>query len=652
VIKKIRSIDLGEVVDGIRKIPPFVIDYLRTQPIVAALGALGLVLLAAFFLLLGTLSPSSPGTEVSLDQVLTAAEQRQVQSATIKDQDHRIEVQTRRGEEVWAAYPESEGQTSRLIDAMTKADAQLSVDQQDSKPARRVIVQFLMPILILVVLFSLFTVLARGSGGAAAFAGFSKWGGKGRKKGQKDPNAVTFKDVAGVPEALEELKEVVDYLENPTRYHQMGAHAPKGVLLVGPPGTGKTLLARAVAGEAAAAFFSVSASEFVESLVGVGAARVRDLFRKAREMEPAIVFIDELDAAGRQRGAGMGQGNDEREQTLNQLLVEMDGFAAGTAVCVMGATNRPDVLDPALLRPGRFDRQVVVDTPDVHGRKAILDLYVAGRTLAHDASVERIAQMTPGFSGAELANVVNEATLLAVRANRMEIDQEDLEEAIERVVSGPQRRGHILTPEEKQLIATHEVSHAVVAAAIGQEVAQQKLSIVARGRNLGSAAVYTSSDKLVLQRDDLLTQLITIMAGAAGEEYFFGQLSTGVEGDLDRASKLARSMVVAYGMSEAFGPVSIGEKAGEVFLGRDIQNLGNISPIQLELIDNEVRKLVLSAYDVAQRVVQQNEGAMLELIESLIEQETLSGVALEALLSAVVPYEGELMMGGDGDGRR
>jgi cell division protease FtsH len=648
VIKKIRdtirNIDLEEVVTTIRKMPPYFIEYLRTQPIVAALGGLGLVLLMAFFLLLGTLSPSSPGTQVSLDQVLEAAEQRQVQTATIWDHDHRIGLTTRLGEQVWAAYPSSEGQTSRLIDAMTKADAQLTVDQQNGKPSRQVVVQFLMPILILVVFFSLFTVLARGSGGAAAFAGFSKWGGKGRKKGQHDPNAVYFKDVAGVPEALEELQEVVDYLEDPTKYHQMGAHAPNGVLLVGPPGTGKTLLARAVAGEASAAFFAVSASEFVESLVGVGAARVRDLFRKAREMEPAIIFIDELDAAGRQRGAGMGQGNDEREQTLNQILVEMDGFGSEIGVCVMGATNRPDVLDPALLRPGRFDRQVVVDTPDVHGRAAILELYVKGKNLAQDASIERIAQMTPGFSGAELANVVNEATLLAVRESRMAISQEDLEEAIERVVSGPQRRGHILTPQEKQLIATHEVSHAVVASAIGQEVAQQKLSIVARGRNLGSAAVYTSSDKLVLQRDDLLTQLITITAGAAGEEYFFGQLSTGVEGDLDRASKLARSMVVSYGMSEEFGPVSIGEKAGEVFLGRDIQNLGNISPIQLELIDAEVRKFVLNAYAVAQRVVQQNEQAMIDLIETLVEQETLSGVALEAMLSAVLPYDGDLMI--------
>jgi len=613
-------------------------DYIATQPIVGVLGGLAAVLLVTFFMLLSSLEPASSGREVGLGEVLNAAGQRQIQSATIAAEDARILIKDRSGQQLWASYPKSEGETSQLINTMTKAGARLSVDQQSDKPTRQIVVQFLLPILILVTLFSLFTILAKGSGGAAAFAGFSKFAGKGRKKGQKDPDAITFKDVAGVPEALEELQEIVDYLEHPGKYRAMGAAAPKGVLLVGPPGTGKTLLARAVAGEAACAFFSVSASEFVESLVGVGAARVRDLFRKAREMAPAIIFIDELDAAGRQRGAGMGQGNDEREQTLNQILVEMDGFGSELGITVMGATNRP-----ALLRPGRFDRQVVVDTPDVHGRTAILHLYGDGKPLASDASLERIAQMTPGFSGAELANVINEATLLAVREGRMECAQEDLEEAIERVVSGPQRRGHILSQREKELIATHEVSHAVVATAIGQEVAQQKISIVARGRNLGSAAVYASADRLVLQKDDLIMQLITIMAGAAGEQLYFGQLSTGVEGDLDRASKLARSMVVSYGMSSQFGPVSIGEKAGEVFLGRDIQNMGNISPIQLELIDGEVRKLVLDSFDVAQRVVQHNTEAMEELIATLLEQETLSGVALEALLSTVRPYEGELM---------
>jgi cell division protease FtsH len=634
-----RRVKFGDVKDFLKGAFLFSVDYIRTQPILGFLMALAAILLVIFFMLLGDLSPHSPGSEASLDQVLNAAAQRQVQSATILDEDARIEVTLRSGQEIWAAYPKSEGQTARLIDAMIKGKAQLDVNQQSGKPTLRIIVQFLLPILILVTLFSLFTILSKGTGGAAAFSNFSKWSGKGRKKGEKDPNAITFQDVAGVPEAIEELAEVVDYLENPTKYKTMGAHAPKGVLLVGPPGTGKTLLARAVAGEAAASFFSVSASEFVESLVGVGAARVRDLFKKSRELAPSILFIDELDAAGRQRGAGMGQGNDEREQTLNQLLVEMDGFGAELGVCVMGATNRPDVLDPALLRPGRFDRQVVVDTPDVHGRTAILKLHCGDRPLAPGASLEQIAQMTPGFSGAELANVINEAALLAVRGGHPAIRQEDLEEAIERVVSGPQRRGHILSDEEKQLIATHEASHAIVAESIGQEVAQQKISIVARGRNLGSAAVYTSSDKLVLKKDDLQMQLVTIMAGAAGESLYFGQMSTGVEGDLDRASKLARSMVVSYGMSDAFGPISIGEKAGEVFLGRDIQNMGNVSPVQLELIDQEVRRMVLDAFQVAQEVIKMNDKSMQEIVSTLIEQETLSGVALEALLSTVQPWE-------------
>jgi cell division protease FtsH len=624
-------------------------DYFLMQPVLAVLTGLAAILFVLFFMMLGSLSPDSPGQQAGIGQVLNAAAQRQVATARILDEDARVEVQTRAGQQLWAAYPRSEGATSRIIDAMQKSGADLTVDQQTGKPAQRIVVQFLLPILILVTLFSIFTILTKGTGGAAAFSGFSKWGGKGRKKGDKDPNAIGFKDVAGVPEALEELQEVVDYLENPGKYRQLGAYAPKGVLLVGPPGTGKTLLAKAVAGEAAASFFSVSASEFVESLVGVGAARVRDLFKQAREMAPAIIFIDELDACGRQRGAGMGQGNDEREQTLNQILVEMDGFGSELGITVMGATNRPDVLDPALLRPGRFDRQVVVDTPDVHGRKAILDLYAAGKPLAADASLDRIAQMTPGFSGAELANVINEATLLTVRAGRDHINQEDLEEAIERVVSGPQRRGHILSDREKELIATHEVSHAVVAEAIGQGVAQQKISIIARGRNLGSAAVYTSADRLVLQRDDLLMQLITIMAGAAGEELYFGQMSTGVEGDLDRASKLARSMVVAYGMSETFGPVSLGEKAGEVFLGRDIQSMSNISPVQLEMVEQEVRRMVLESLEIAKKVIQQNAEAMDELVSTLIEQETLSGVALEAMLGSVKTYDGELTLS---NGRR
>ncbi|HME01963.1 MAG TPA: AAA family ATPase, partial [Solirubrobacteraceae bacterium] len=379
---------------------------------------------------------------------------------------------------LWAAYPASGAQTQQLLAELNATGATVTVDQQSFKATETIIVQFLIPILLLVCLFSLFTRLG-GDNAAGGIAAFSQFTGKGRKKGKGTTDKVTFADIAGAGEALAELREIRDYLADPSKYLEVGAAAPKGVLLVGPPGTGKTLLAKAVAGEADAAFFSLSGSDFVESLVGVGAARVRDLFRKARKVSPAIIFIDELDAAGRKRGAGIGQGNDEREQTLNQILVEMDGFSGDGGLVVMGATNRPDILDPALLRPGRFDRQVVVDVPDVHGRVEILRLHGGKRPMAPDASLEEVARQTPGFSGAELANVINEAALLTVRQGSKTIDQAELEEAIDRVVAGP-ARPHMLTREERWLIAVHESSHAVVTEAIGQATAHRKLSIVAR----------------------------------------------------------------------------------------------------------------------------------------------------------------------------
>jgi cell division protease FtsH len=410
------------------------------------------------------------------------------------------------------------------------------------------------------------------------------------------------------------------------------------VLLVGPPGTGKTLLAKATAGEAHAAFFSLSGSDFVESLVGVGAARVRDLFAKARKMAPALVFIDELDAAGRKRGAGVGQGNDEREQTLNALLVEMDGFAGDAGLVVLGATNRPDILDPALLRPGRFDRQVTVDVPDVHGRLDILSLHCGDRPLAPGTSLEEIAKLTPGFSGAELANVINEAALLTVREGRMEMDQATLEEAIDRVVAGPARKSHVLSDEERWVISIHEAAHAVVTRSIGQTVSAQKLSIVARGRQLGTAAsMLTDRDAVVMQEPDMRRHLISILAGFAGERLEFGVVSTGVHDDIHTATGLARSMVTSYGMSEALGPVTIGEKEGEVFLGASLQELGSVGPATLELIDREVERIVGDSVRRAEEVLQRNWNPVYETANALIEQETLSGVALDAVLSTVEP---------------
>jgi cell division protease FtsH len=655
-----------------------------------ALASLGLAI--AFAVLLGDIKPSSAGQQVPLSTVQVLARNHQVRSAVLLDHDNRVELTTRPAPPsppppakkpahhsstsahhgsasasaastasnaaaasaanspatssaaavvpptarrlVWASYPASGAQTQQLLRELDSSGAVVGVDLQSGKETKTIIVQFLIPILLLVCLFSLFLRVGA-EGAAGGIAAFSQFTGKGRRKGKGSSDRVTFADVAGAGEAVAELREIRDYLADPSRYLRVGAAAPKGVLLVGPPGTGKTLLAKAVAGEADAAFFSMSGSDFVESLVGVGAARVRDLFRKARKMAPAIIFIDELDAAGRKRGAGIGQGNDEREQTLNQILVEMDGFAGDGGLVVMGATNRPDILDPALLRPGRFDRQVTIDTPDVHGRLEILRLHGGKRPLAGDASLEEVARQTPGFSGAELANVINEAALLSVRDERGEITQATLEEAIDRVVAGPAKH-HILSEQERWLIAVHEASHAVVTDALGHATSTRKLSIVARGRQLGTAAhMLTDRDQLIMSEPDLKRQLISIVAGLAGERIAFGHVSTSINDDLHAATALARSMVTSFGMSEALGLVTIGEKSGEVFLGASLQDLGSVGPETLNLIDNEVERLVGDAEARAATILERNWSTVEETASALLEQETLSGVALDAMLSTV-----------------
>jgi cell division protease FtsH len=610
---------------------------LMKDPLSAFLLIASIVLTILFFSLLGSIAPSSPGSQVSLTHVDQLAESDQIATATLLDHDARVVLETNDGRTVWAAYPSSDADTAQLIRELQGAGARVIVDQQASKPEKQIVVQFLIPILLLVCLFALFTRVGQDQG-AGAFAGFSKWTGRSRKRGQGAPDRTTFSDVAGADEAVAELREIRDYLADPSKYARVGARAPKGVLLVGPPGTGKTLIAKATAGEADAAFFSMSGSEFVESLVGVGAARVRDVFTKARKTAPALVFIDELDAAGRRRGAGVGQGNDEREQTLNQLLVEMDGFGGDAGIVVLGATNRPDILDPALLRPGRFDRQVTVDVPDVHGRLEVLRLHCGDRPLAREASLEQVAKLTSGFSGAELANVINEAALLTVRNDLPEMTQDVLEEAIDRVVAGPAKKSHALTDDELWVIAVHEASHAVVTRSIGQKVSAQKLSIVARGRQLGTAAhMLTDRDQLVMQEPHLRRQLISIVAGMAGERLEFGFLSTGVHDDLHAATQLARRMVTSFGMSPELGPVTIGEREGEVFLGASLQELGSIGPATLELIDREVERLVEEAEDRANTVLQRNWAAVDETARALLEHETLSGVALDAVLATVKP---------------
>jgi cell division protease FtsH len=629
------------------------------DPLALFLLIASIALAVAFATLLGQIKPGSAGTQVALSTVQKMAKQKEIASATLLDHDSRVEVKTtgtrtvtkpkgskKNGgteqvttpvgppQQLWAAYPASGAQTEQVADELGASGAEVRIDQQSGKPTKAILVQFLIPILLLVCLFSFFMRFG-GEGAAGGIAGFSEFTGKGRKKGKGRTEAITFDDVAGAGEALAELKEIRDYLADPSKYLAVGAAAPKGVLLVGPPGTGKTLLAKSVAGEADATFFSISGSDFVESLVGVGAARVRDLFRKARKAAPAIIFIDELDAAGRKRGAGIGQGNDEREQTLNQILVEMDGFSGDGGLVVMGATNRPDILDPALLRPGRFDRQIVVDVPDVHGRLEILRLHGGKRPLAPGASLEEVAKQTPGFSGAELANVINEAALLSVRDGSAQIDQATLEEAIDRVVAGPAKK-HILTEEERWLISIHEASHAVVTEALGHTTSTRKLSIVARGRQLGTAAhMLSDRDQTIMSKPDLQSQLIVITSGLAGERIAFGHSSTSVNDDLHAATSLARSMVTSFGMSEALGLVTIGEKSGEVFLGASLQDLGSVGPETLNLIDNEIERFVGDAEARAAWILDRNWNTVEETATALMEQETLSGVALDAMLSTV-----------------
>jgi cell division protease FtsH len=603
---------------------------LRRDPTSTFLLLASAAILATFFALLGSLGPEAEGRRAALSTVTRLGEEKHLVSAKFLDYDHQVVVKTKTGERLYADYPGSDAATQELLGSLAETDTRVEVDPQANKEARVIIVQFLLPILLLVCLFAFFMRRMRAADGLGAFSALS------RRRRVAGRQVVGFASVAGAPGAVAELAEIRDFLARPQGYREAGAAIPKGVLLVGPPGTGKTLLARATAGEADAAFFSVSGAEFVESLVGVGAARVRDLFAKARRAAPAIVFIDELDAAGRKRGAGVGQGNDEREQTLNQLLIEMDGFAGDVGVVVMGATNRPDILDPALLRSGRFDRQIVVDVPDLAGRIEILELHAGERRLAPGVDLAEVAGLCPGFTGAELANLVNEAALLAVRAGRAEIDRPALEEAIDRVVAGPADRSRILSERERRIVAVHEASHAVAIRALGTPGCAGKVSILARGRRLGTAAeMLLDRDATVHQRSDLERRLSVILAGRAGELVEFGQESTGAGDDLQAATRLARQMVTSFGMSPALGPVAIGELDGEVFLGASLQSLGAIGPEILDSIDSETERLVKQAAVRAEVALRRNWGATTALAAELEIRESLSGQDLEARLADV-----------------
>ncbi|MCA1834573.1 MAG: ATP-dependent zinc metalloprotease FtsH [Actinomycetota bacterium] len=611
--------------------------------------ALAISLMIVWFSLIGSLKPATFGSEVSLNRLDRLSSTHSIISARFLDEDATIfftaftqkggtnpdgSYRNARYGNYFARYPKSDSSTAQIIDEVKSSGADVTIDPQADKGTKRFMVQFLLPLLILAALFSFFFLLITGqSGGASEFFAFSKMLAKvtRRKKGK---GAITFADVAAVDEGVAELQEAVDYLQDPTKFKLLGAKAPKGILLVGPPGTGKTLLAKATAGEANVPFFSMAGSEFVEALVGVGAARVRDLFRNARKNAPCLIFIDELDAAGRQRGAGVGQGNDEREQTLNQMLAEMDGFDVSAGVVVMGATNRPDILDPALLRPGRFDRQVVIDAPDVEGRHQILQIHTRGRPMAEDADLLTIAKQTPGFTGAELANIINEAALLAVRREHTGIDANDLDEAVERTLAGPERKGHLLTMQERLLVAYHEAGHAITARAVGQQVGIMKLSIVARGRQLGHATVYQQADKLVVLKHECESELTTIMGGLAAENMIFGEISTGNAGDLERATELARKMVATWGMTHEVGRVTI-QKAGAQYLGRDAAAMMSISQTVMESVDREMRDFIEEAEHRAEKIIRANRQVMEDIVKILVEKETLNHEQVEPYLSRV-----------------
>jgi cell division protease FtsH len=567
-------------------------------------------------------SASSKFTEVKTSQILAAISKGEVATATVVDKDQIIKVELSDGfkingsNKVQASYIVRQEPT--IIDALTGNPP--TKGWNVVVPSQSLLVTFLFsvaPFLIIALLFFWMMSQANGGGRAMQF-------GKSRAKLQDaEAPKTTFADVAGADEAVQELEEIRDFLSNPAKYREVGAKIPKGVLLYGPPGTGKTLLARAVAGEAKVPFYSISGSDFVEMFVGVGAARVRDLFNRAKETAPAIVFVDEIDAVGRQRGAGLGGGHDEREQTLNQLLVEMDGFEDQTQVILIASTNRPDVLDPALLRPGRFDRQIPVERPDLKGREAILKVHSKNKPLAENLDLMAIARRTPGFTGADLANVLNEAALLTARNNEKKITLSAIDESIDRVMAGPQKKTRVMSDEERRVTAYHEGGHALVAHALPHTDPVHKITIMPRGRALGYTMVLPDEDKYSVTRNQLLDQLAYTLGGRAAEELIFHDPSTGASNDIEKATALARQMVTQYGMTEAIGAIKLGTNSSEPFLGRDLSHQRDYSENLASIVDTEIRKLIENAHQEAFNILEANREILDQLVVVLLEKETI-----------------------------
>ncbi|ADH70352.1 MULTISPECIES: ATP-dependent zinc metalloprotease FtsH [Nocardiopsis] len=574
-------------------------------------------------------------TETDISTVHQLIERDEVDNAEIVDRDQRI-VLTTVDDEIYEAYW-VEGQGLQLAEML-----QTSLDSEGSNlesyevsvattPVWTTALFSLLPLVIIIVIF--WFIFSQMQGGGSRVMNFGK---SKAKLITKDTPKNTFADVAGADEAIEELHEIKEFLQNPAKFQAMGAKIPKGVLLMGPPGTGKTLLARAVAGEAGVPFYSISGSDFVEMFVGVGASRVRDLFEQAKANAPAIIFIDEIDAVGRHRGAGMGGGHDEREQTLNQMLVEMDGFDVKGGVILIAATNRPDILDPALLRPGRFDRQVVVDRPDMDGRRDILKVHAKGKPMADDVDFNVIARQTAGMTGADLANVINEGALLSARADRNVITHAVLEEAIERVMAGPERKTRVMSDREKKVIAYHEGGHALVGHALPNSDPVHKITILPRGRALGYTMSVPTEDKFLTSRSQMMDQLAMMLGGRAAEELVFHEPTTGAGNDIDKATSLARNMVTEYGMSERLGARKFGSGNTEPFLGREMSHAREYSEEIASIIDEEVRRLIESAHDEAYEVLVEYRDVLDDLVVALLEKETLSKAQVLEIFAPVV----------------
>ena len=561
-------------------------------------------------------------TEVSYTAFLKQVEDQKVDKVTIVD--NTIRGKLKDGQEFTLVTPSD----PTLINTLREKKIDIKAELPPQPPWWTTLLSSLLPMLLLIGVW--FFIMQQTQGGGSKVMSF----GKSRAKLHNEEKIkVTFDDVAGAEEAKEELEEVVEFLKHPKKFNDLGARIPKGVLLFGPPGTGKTLLARAVAGEAGVPFYSISGSDFVEMFVGVGASRVRDLFEQAKKSAPCIVFIDEIDAVGRQRGAGLGGGHDEREQTLNQLLVEMDGFGVNEGIIIIAATNRPDILDPALLRPGRFDRHIVVDKPDVKGRQAILKVHTKGKPVEKDADLDVLARRTPGFTGADLSNLVNEAALLSARRNKKRIGMEELEESVERVVAGPERKSKVISDKDKKLTAYHEAGHALIGMLMPNADSVHKVSIIPRGRAGGYTLMLPKEDRNYATRSELKDQLTTLFGGRVAESLVLEEISTGAQNDLERATELSRKMICEFGMSEVLGPITFGRRQDtQVFLGRDISRDRNYSEEVAYSIDKEVRRMIEEAYEKTEAMLKEHMDKLHLIAAALIEKETLEAFELEQLM--------------------